>query len=71
MSSAVMTLNDWQRYEPLVPSLRQVGHRCRGAVPKRQPHSGFCAVVSVAELPAYLSRQGLPLVDATSKRSHI
>ena len=37
---------------------------------KSQPHSGCCAVVSVAELPAYLSRQGLPRVDPTSKRSH-
>ena len=39
MKSAVMTSRDWQRYEALVPSLRQVGHRCRGAVPESQPHA--------------------------------
>ena len=66
-----MTSRDWQRYEPLVPSLRQVGHRCRGAVPESQPHSGCRAVVSVTKLPAYFSRQGLPRVDPTSKRSHM
>ncbi len=37
---------------------------------KSQPHSGFCTVTSVAELHANLSRQGLPRVDPTSKRSH-
>ncbi len=36
MSIAVMTVKDWQRYEALVPSLRQVGYRCRSAVPESQ-----------------------------------
>ncbi len=56
-----MTVKDWQRYEALVPSLRQVGHRCRVAVPESQSHFGFSVVVAVANMSAYLSRQGLPL----------